>query len=115
MDQIHLFYDLSNKPGLLGGADLRKESLKQMETAVRQGPLSVAVVLLTLALVMAQIPPAAACTEFILKVRDGGFVIGRSLEFGWNPGYQLVLHPRGGQQASDAPGGKPGVKTSPAT
>ena len=73
-------------------------------------PLSVAVVLLTLALVMAQIPPASACTEFILKVQDGGSVIGRSLEFGWNPGYQLVLHPRGEQQASDAPGGKPGVK-----
>lgn len=70
----------------------------------------VAMVILAVALVMATVQPAAACTEFILKVQDGGVIIGRSLEFGWNPGYQAVLHPRGEQSSSDAPGGKPGVK-----
>ena len=71
---------------------------------------SLAVVLMALALVTVLVHPAAACTEFILKVQDDGFIIGRSLEFGWNPGYQAVVHPRGEQVSSDAPGGKPGVK-----
>lgn len=70
----------------------------------------VAMVVLAVAFIMAQVQPAAACTEFILKAQDGGFVIGRSLEFGWNPGYQAVVHPRGEQGSSEAPGGKPGVK-----
>ncbi len=66
--------------------------------------------ILALAVILAQVQPAAACTEFLLKVQDGGVIIGRSLEFGWNPGYQAVLHPRGQQCVSDAPGGKLGVK-----
>jgi choloylglycine hydrolase len=70
----------------------------------------VAMVVLAMAVIMAQVQPTAACTEFILKVQDGGFIIGRSLEFGWNPGYQAVVHPRGEQGSSDAPGGKPGVR-----
>ena len=70
----------------------------------------VAMVVLSVAFIMAQAQPAATCTEFILKVQDGGFIIGRSLEFGWNPGYQAVVHPRGEQCSSDAPGGKPGVR-----
>ena len=65
---------------------------------------------LALAVILAQVQPAAACTEFILKAQDGAIIIGRSLEFGWNPGYQAVLHPRGQQCVSDAPGGKQGVK-----
>ena len=70
----------------------------------------VLMVILAAALILVLAPPASACTEFIIKVKDGGVVIGRSLEFGWNPGYQAVVHPRGQQCVSDAPGGKPGVK-----
>ena len=70
----------------------------------------VVLVSLAVVLIIVQGYPAAACTEFILKVQDGGVIIGRSLEFGWNPGYQAVLHPRGQQRVSDAPGSKPGVK-----
>ena len=71
---------------------------------------SLAVALMALALVTVHVHPAPACTEFILKAQDGGFVIGRSLEFGWNPGYQAVVHPRGEPGSTDAPGGKPGLK-----
>ena len=71
---------------------------------------SFAVALMALALVTVLVYPAAACTEFILKAQDGGFLIGRSMEFGWNPGYQAVVHPRGEQCSTDAPGGKPGIK-----
>ena len=77
---------------------------------MRRKAQSLAVVLMALALVTVQIHPSSACTEFILKAQDGGFVIGRSLEFGWNPGYQAVVHPRGEQGSTDAPGGKPGLK-----
>lgn len=70
----------------------------------------VALVVLAVGLVMVQVHPAAACTEFILKAQDGSVIIGRSLEFGWNPGYQAVVHPRGEQCSTDAPGGKPGIK-----
>lgn len=68
------------------------------------------IVVLAWALVTTQVLPAAACTEFILKVQDGGFIIGRSLEFAWNPGYQAVLHPRGEAGGTDAPGGKKGIQ-----
>jgi len=77
---------------------------------VKRKAQNLAVVLMALALVTVQIHPSSACTEFILKAQDGGFVIGRSLEFGWNPGYQAVVHPRGEQGSTDAPGGKPGLK-----
>lgn len=75
----------------------------------RKAP-SLAMVLMALALVTVLVYAAAACTEFILKAQDGGCVIGRSLEFGWNPGYQAVVHPRGEPGSTDAPGGKPGLK-----
>lgn len=70
---------------------------------------NIALVFLALVLVMAQAYPAAACTEFLLTAQDGSVIIGRSLEFGWNPGYQAVAHPRGEKWSTDAPGGKPGI------
>jgi hypothetical protein len=85
------------------------ENTEASEKTMKRTAPSVAMVLMVLALVAVLVHPAAACTEFILKAQDGSFVIGRSLEFGWNPGYQAVVHPRGEPGRTDAPGGKPGL------
>jgi choloylglycine hydrolase len=85
------------------------KSTKQKEHIVKLKSYPGALVLLASILTTALAQPAAACTEFILKAQDGGCVIGRSLEFGWNPGYQAVVHPRGEQCITDAPGGKTGL------
>jgi choloylglycine hydrolase len=82
---------------------------KKEEKILKPKHYGVAVVLLALVLATIQAQSAAACTEFVLKAQDGGCVIGRSLEFGWNPGNQVVVHPRGERCKTDAPGGKPGI------
>jgi len=52
---------------------------------------------------------ACACTDFLIKSKDGAVIVGRSLEFGMVLPTQLVVHPRGEANQSDAPDGKKGL------
>ncbi|HLN27537.1 MAG TPA: choloylglycine hydrolase family protein [Gemmataceae bacterium] len=52
---------------------------------------------------------ARACTDFLIKSKDGAVIVGRSLEFGMVLPTQLAVHPRGEANQSDAPDGKKGL------
>ena len=53
-------------------------------------------------------PPAEACTNFVVKARDGTVVHGRSMEFAMPLQSLVVVHPRGEAMQSTAPGGRKG-------
>jgi len=71
-----------------------------------------ALLLLTVALapglLLASASPARACTSILLRSADGGFVYGRTLEFGLDLRSQLVLVPRGLRMTATGPGGHVG-------
>jgi len=50
--------------------------------------------------------PATACTDIMLKTKDGAIVHGRTVEFGIFIESQVVLVPRGYEFAGDTPGGR---------
>lgn len=65
-----------------------------------------------LALFAASVLPlqqALACTSFLLKAADGGFVYGRTLEFGLPLNSALTVIPRNLPYAGTGPDGKPGT------
>lgn len=53
--------------------------------------------------------PSEACTNFLIKARDGTMVNGRSMEFAQPMASLAVVHPRGEQLQSTAPGGGKGL------
>lgn len=54
-------------------------------------------------------PCADACTNFLVKARDGAVVNGRSMEFAQPMASRAVVHPGGESMQSIAPGGKKGL------
>lgn len=51
-----------------------------------------------------------ACTIFRMKAKDGTITLGRSMEFGVNLGYDLIVVPRNKQFVSPSPVSKMGLK-----
>lgn len=49
------------------------------------------------------VPPALACTSFLLPTTDGNSVYGRTMEFGFDLKSEVVVIPRGYAFTSDAP------------
>ena len=60
-------------------------------------------VIAALAGAMAFVPPAQACTSFLLRTSDGGVVYGRTMEFGFQLTSEAIVLPR--QFAFTATGG----------
>jgi penicillin V acylase-like amidase (Ntn superfamily) len=60
-------------------------------------------VIAALAGAMAFVPPAQACTSFLLRTSDGGVVYGRTMEFGFHLTSEAIVLPR--QFAFTATGG----------
>lgn len=54
--------------------------------------------------------PATACTDFIVKAKDGTVVGGRSMDFAIGDQAKVTVYPRGKQWVSDAPGRKQGLQ-----
>ncbi|NGX26387.1 MAG: Choloylglycine hydrolase [Chlamydiae bacterium] len=51
----------------------------------------------------------SACTDFVIKARDGSLVNGRSMEFGTDLHSELIIFPKGLHQQSTLPNGKKGM------
>ncbi len=68
---------------------------------------SVVRILFILALLFAQ--RADPCTSFRVKSKDGGVLVGRSMEFGVELNSAIMVVPRGFRFTSPAPGGKQGL------
>ncbi|MBK5959160.1 hypothetical protein CCR97_13215 [Rhodoplanes elegans] len=60
------------------------------------------------ALVVAPLAPALACTSVLLPAKDGGFVYGRTLEFGLSLKSQIIVVPRGLSVTGTGPEGDVG-------
>ena len=58
---------------------------------------------------MAFVPPAQACTSFLLRTSDGGVVYGRTMEFGFQLTSEAIVLPRQFAFTATGPGGKPGL------
>ena len=58
---------------------------------------------------MAFVPPAQACTSFLLRTSDGGVVYGRTMEFGFKLTSEAIVLPRQFAFTATGPGGKPGL------
>ncbi len=54
--------------------------------------------------------PAQACTQITLKSRDGGVVVGRTMEFGPDLESRVMTTPKGTRFQSTAPGGGAGLQ-----
>ncbi|WP_319759265.1 choloylglycine hydrolase family protein [Maridesulfovibrio sp.] len=54
--------------------------------------------------------PASACTDFIVKAKDGSVVNGRSMDFAIIDKAQVTVYPRGKQWISEAPNDREGLK-----
>jgi choloylglycine hydrolase len=50
-----------------------------------------------------------ACTDFLVKAKDGTTVVGRSMEWGLELRSKVWMTPRGEKRVSQSPDGKPGV------
>jgi choloylglycine hydrolase len=59
---------------------------------------------------LCEINGANACTDFLVKAKDGSCVVGRSMEWGLDLASYVCLYPRGEARSSQSPDGKPGVK-----
>jgi choloylglycine hydrolase len=71
---------------------------------------AVAALALAAAALLATLPaPASACTTFRLRTKDGGWVVGRSMEFGQALESQVMVVPRGFTLSSTRPDLKPGM------
>ena len=66
-------------------------------------------VIAALAGAMAFVPPAQACTSFLLRTSDGGVVYGRTMEFGFHLTSEAIVLPRQFAFTATGPGGKPGL------
>ena len=66
-------------------------------------------VIAALAGAMAFVPPAQACTSFLLRTSDGGVVYGRTMEFGFQLTSEAIVLPRQFAFTATGPGGKPGL------
>ena len=55
---------------------------------------------------MAFVPPAQACTSFLLRTSDGGVVYGRTMEFGFHLTSEAIVLPRQFAFTATGPGGK---------
>jgi choloylglycine hydrolase len=66
-------------------------------------------VIAALAGAMAFVPPAQACTSFLLRTSDGGVVYGRTMEFGFQLTSEAIVLPRQFALTATGPGGKPGL------
>ena len=53
--------------------------------------------------------PSLACTDFLIKAKDGTSVVGRSMEWGADLQSRVCLHPRDESRSSTSPSGSPGV------
>lgn len=53
--------------------------------------------------------PLWACTFFTVSAKDGSVAVGRTLEFGVDPGSQLIYAPRGEKHSTALPDGKTGL------
>src|SRR6185369_8110421 len=58
---------------------------------------------------MAFVPPAQACTSFLLRTSDGGVVYGRTMEFGFHLTSEAIVLPRQFAFTATGPGGKAGL------
>jgi choloylglycine hydrolase len=56
-----------------------------------------------------QIQEVSACTDFLVKAKDGTAVVGRSMEWGLDLRSNVWMTPRGEKRSSQSPDGKPGV------
>lgn len=63
---------------------------------------------LLLALSVVQVQSVFACTDFAIASRDGGIVVGRSMEWGDDLGSRINYYPAGQKRASTAPQDKTG-------
>jgi len=54
--------------------------------------------------------PAMACTDFVIKAKDGTIVGGRSMDFAVEDQAKATVYPRGRKWASEAPGKKQGLQ-----
>jgi choloylglycine hydrolase len=54
--------------------------------------------------------PAPACTDFIIKAKDGAIVGGRSMDFAVSDQAKATVYPRGKKWISEAPGKKQGLQ-----
>lgn len=63
----------------------------------------------SLASALAFVPPAQACTSFLLRTSDGGAVYGRTMEFGFRLTSEAIVVPRRFAYTATGPGGKPGL------
>lgn len=54
--------------------------------------------------------PAMACTDFIVKAKDGTIVGGRSMDFAVDDQAKVTVYPRGKLWTSEAPGKKQGMQ-----
>ena len=72
------------------------------------GPLALSA-FVSFALLVAPITAARACTSVLLPARDGGYVYGRTLEFGLQLNSQFVIVPRNLVITGTGPDGKVGV------
>lgn len=63
---------------------------------------------LLLALSVVQMQSAFACTDFAIASKDGGIVVGRSMEWGDDLGSRINYYPAGQKRASTAPQDKTG-------
>ena len=63
----------------------------------------------SLASALAFVPPAQACTSFLLRTSDGGAVYGRTMEFGFRLTSEAIVVPRQFAYTATGPGGKPGL------
>lgn len=53
--------------------------------------------------------PALACTDFLVKSKDGAKIVGRSMEWGLDLRSSIWQHARGESRSSASPDGKPGL------
>lgn len=64
--------------------------------------------LVTTALIAMPVATANACTSVLLPAKDGGYVYGRTLEFGLQLGSQIIVVPRGVAMTGTGPEGNIG-------
>ena len=67
--------------------------------------LRIPLALVAIAAVLVTPPPASACTSMLVRSADGGYVYGRTLEFGLDLRSQFIIVPRGVALGATRPAG----------
>ena len=84
------------------------DSLSFWKTSCRMLARGVAVTLVTAGLILPQ--AAYACTSFVLPSTDGGFVYGRTMEFGFKIDSKMIMIPRSFEMTSQLSAATAGKK-----